>query len=388
MTTRPSNPPDDAERDGLTGSHDPEEAERTSPTKKARARRRLGIAFGAFFVGIWTLVVGGADVMIASQFIAASRSVSFPTAPGQVVSSEVESQRSSGGGGVGRGRTVHRAKISYTYTIGGQTYSGDRVRYAEWSSSSSGHAQSLVQRYPPGAPISVHYNPARPEVSVIEPGLSDESRFVLVFLAPFNFILIGIWAFAWRSLSGRATRLPQPQESGVIRYRLAPVSVFMVAGIFAMAVAVPAVFIFAFTIGTRISALQLSVLAGSIAAAAILGGFWWHWRVASGAYDFTIDPVRQLVRLPRVRCGKDEPREVPLTDVRDVIVVRSETTKVNNQPVKDVVVVLAPSKAGKASTGAAAESRRVRLTSWSDTTVARKFAAALRKRLKAVTRAG
>lgn len=62
------------------------------------------------------------------------------------------------------------AAVQYTYSVGGQTYTSDRVSFGDYGSSGAGRADKLLRRYPSGASASVHYNPQRPEESVLETG--------------------------------------------------------------------------------------------------------------------------------------------------------------------------------------------------------------------------
>lgn len=62
----------------------------------------------------------------------------------------------------------YRASISYAYTVAGQAYQGSRIgwtRDAEWGSHKQ--AADLVWRYRTGKTVTVYYNPANPEQSVL-----------------------------------------------------------------------------------------------------------------------------------------------------------------------------------------------------------------------------
>lgn len=64
------------------------------------------------------------------------------------------------------------AEIAYRYTVGGREYTGDRISFGSfYSSSRSGRAVEYFERYPPGSQAEVHYHRSHPEMAVLEPGL-------------------------------------------------------------------------------------------------------------------------------------------------------------------------------------------------------------------------
>lgn len=107
------------------------------------------------------------------SFASAMARANWPTAPGRITGSVVAASewtmRSRSGT---RHRTVYTPQIQYEYAAGGRTYSGDRVSFGQsGSSGSQGFAQQVVDRYPLGREVSVHYNPSAPDESVLEAGL-------------------------------------------------------------------------------------------------------------------------------------------------------------------------------------------------------------------------
>jgi hypothetical protein len=72
------------------------------------------------------------------------------------------------------------AEIRYEFTADGRTHSGTRVAFGDYSSSDSAHAQGLVDRYPAGTVVTVHYRPDNPDVCVLEPGVKGQAWFLLI----------------------------------------------------------------------------------------------------------------------------------------------------------------------------------------------------------------
>lgn len=104
--------------------------------------------------------------------IRAKASVDWPTAQGKVVTSSVESVRSTGS--KAKNATYH-ARILYEFPVDGRTVNGNRVAYGDYGSSSPSHARQMVERYPPGKRITVYYMPGNPQECLLEPGPKAQS---------------------------------------------------------------------------------------------------------------------------------------------------------------------------------------------------------------------
>jgi hypothetical protein len=111
----------------------------------------------------------------------AARSKEWPTVVGVVERSEVVTRRDKDG-------TMYSADVAYKYEVDQREYRSSNVSFGGgFSSSSSGWANKLVNRYPVGKEIDVHYDPEEPGNSVLEPGTNWTSYIVygigLLFLA-------------------------------------------------------------------------------------------------------------------------------------------------------------------------------------------------------------
>lgn len=103
---------------------------------------------------------------IRDQALASS---SWPMADGRVVRSALEERRDDGEQQV-------TADIGYEYELDGKAFKGTRVWFGDsyWSSPGS-EFRDAVARYPVGKPLKVHYDPAAPYESVLEPGATWSS---------------------------------------------------------------------------------------------------------------------------------------------------------------------------------------------------------------------
>jgi hypothetical protein len=125
-------------------------------------------------VGALTLYFGGRSVYRARD------SAAWPLTDGRIQNSAVEYRRGDKGGG------TYHAEILYTFTVDGQTHSGNHVAFGDYGSSNPSHAQSIVNRYPKDSVVPVRYLPSDPDLCVLEPGLKGQTWFLpgfgLVFL--------------------------------------------------------------------------------------------------------------------------------------------------------------------------------------------------------------
>jgi hypothetical protein len=96
----------------------------------------------------------------------ATASVAWPATEGRITASRVERVKHGGGG-----KATYTAEITYEYALDGQTFEGDRVWFGDdYSASDASVFRAAVGRYPAGKAVKVHYDPAEPAESVLEPG--------------------------------------------------------------------------------------------------------------------------------------------------------------------------------------------------------------------------
>lgn len=114
----------------------------------------------------------------------ASRSRSWPTAPGVIVSSTTVARQAPAIPRPGEDedetaarppQTLYRPEVTYTYTVGGRTFTGSALGVDEVEISSEDKARAHAARYAPGASVTVHYDPQAPDRAVLEPGVSAAS---------------------------------------------------------------------------------------------------------------------------------------------------------------------------------------------------------------------
>lgn len=93
----------------------------------------------------------------------------WPTTQGQITSSRIVqvSERVSPKGDHSSYPPKYEARLSYSYQVDGQPYSGNRLRIRSHAYSNEKHARRELANYPVGQQVEVHYNPEEPESSVL-----------------------------------------------------------------------------------------------------------------------------------------------------------------------------------------------------------------------------
>jgi len=115
--------------------------------------------FCSLFIVLGIIAIGaGVWMMIGSL-----RSEQWPVTDGIILSAEMKSHSGEHG-------NTYSAEVAYDYQVGGVGYTGRKISIGQMSSS-TGYAQGILNRYPVGKKVSVHYSPADPEEAVLETGI-------------------------------------------------------------------------------------------------------------------------------------------------------------------------------------------------------------------------
>lgn len=141
------------------------------------------------FSSVFILIGGAILYSGVKSLFEANASKSWPTVQGKVISSSVDSKSSSKGG------TTYHAEVLYEYRVGGETHSSNDVAYGSYGSSNPSHARSIVNKYPAGKEVTVHYSPSNPSKSVLEAGISGQAFFLPGFGAVFFCAGLGMFLF-------------------------------------------------------------------------------------------------------------------------------------------------------------------------------------------------
>jgi hypothetical protein len=125
------------------------------------------------FGGIFLAIGGGISFWGWNILQNAKASSSWPTAQGNVISSDVSYSSNADGG------ESYSPEVIYQYTVNDQHYESHTIKFGENSYSSRRKAEGIASSYPVGKEVTVYYDPQNPERSVLEPGVSGGSYIVL-----------------------------------------------------------------------------------------------------------------------------------------------------------------------------------------------------------------
>lgn len=68
----------------------------------------------------------------------------------------------------GRGTTIyHFPVVRYSYSVGGQDYQGDRLRFGSVETMLAARAEEMRSPFPEGAIVEVRYDPQNPRESIV-----------------------------------------------------------------------------------------------------------------------------------------------------------------------------------------------------------------------------
>ena len=92
--------------------------------------------------------------------------------------------------------TYYVPQVVFAYEVGGRSYQGSRISYAELKNTSRKKIDELIAKYPLGAEPEVAYDPNNPAECVIELGTKGTSPFsfnvVFLFAAGVASIVAGV----------------------------------------------------------------------------------------------------------------------------------------------------------------------------------------------------
>lgn len=140
---------------------------------------------GLFGVGFVAVGIGVVLLFGLPTLERAKASTGWPKASGQVTSSRIRDK-------VNNGKRSYWAEVKYDYTVDGTTHTGSTISFGAGTTSMRMTAEKTADRYPVGKEVSVHYDPAAPNVSVLEPGVTFGAYVGIVIGAILGLVGLGI----------------------------------------------------------------------------------------------------------------------------------------------------------------------------------------------------
>ena len=124
-----------------------------------------------------------------------SRAASWPAVPGVISFSGVKETRSSTGTDSNHRTMAYQPNVEYSYEVNAHSYVGRRIKLDVTVAGSKAAAEAVVARYPVGAAVEVHYDPANPGDAAIERNTSLPLAPLALALAlmAFSLYLAGVY---------------------------------------------------------------------------------------------------------------------------------------------------------------------------------------------------
>ena len=151
---------------------------------KIKINGKNPILVGLIFLvlGLGILIYGAKDVLNAQQ------SAGWVKVKGEILESRLSKKRP---GNKGKLRS-RKAVISYRYTVADKAYTSDRPIFGTTTSLTgmvglTRSAQELIRKYPKGKSVEVFHHPDKPELAVLEAGVSKKSLVPVCFGLLFSF---------------------------------------------------------------------------------------------------------------------------------------------------------------------------------------------------------
>jgi hypothetical protein len=117
----------------------------------------------------------------------ADQSANWPSVPGTVTKSEIDTWRRDG-------KTYYQANIAYTYEVDGKQLTASKVTVGDPPSQTNmSPAKRIQDEFPVGAAVNVFYDPEAPSSTALKPGV-QKNDMLLAFITG-TFPLMGILLF-------------------------------------------------------------------------------------------------------------------------------------------------------------------------------------------------
>ncbi len=138
-------------------------------------------------LGVYFFYIGVKEIGLAEE------STRWSSVQGKITLS-IYSDYDAGSTGSGNARGAPSMALHYEYTIGGETFTGERVMYGYKNNFFTSDSYRQSKTYPKGSNVTVYYNPLNPEQSVLEPGVHfpyswNKIMIALILLMPFYLII-------------------------------------------------------------------------------------------------------------------------------------------------------------------------------------------------------
>jgi hypothetical protein len=138
----------------------------------------------------WSAITGVFDVIAVGSMVWQALAWRYAQTQGTITEFRVEQHHDSDGD------TTWHPVVKYHYQVAGKQYEGNRIRFFEMTfNSGRQQVKEAQRRFVVGRPVPVYYDPGRPERAILDRRLRGQDFFLLLFLNPFNIIMVVGWYF-------------------------------------------------------------------------------------------------------------------------------------------------------------------------------------------------
>ena len=155
-----------------------------TPSKAKSQKSSIILTIAMIAGGIFLIVWG------SNELKDAYKSRSWPSTQGKITSSYIKKQVNKKSS-PNRTTTSFSAKVRFRYTVGGTTYSGDRICFGgTYSGGKRSLAKKVADSYLKGKKVTVYYDPENPKEAVLKTGFRWTT--FMVFIGGLLFLCVGI----------------------------------------------------------------------------------------------------------------------------------------------------------------------------------------------------
>ncbi|MBN2040216.1 MAG: DUF3592 domain-containing protein [Spirochaetes bacterium] len=151
---------------------------------------------------VFGLILGGFGLY---KYKTGKESVSWPSVKGKITYSRVEAGRNNK-------KQEYLPSVKYIYRVNKKLYTGNNITASDVYQKTRGSANTILKKYPVGGEVSVYYNPANPDNSVLETGMR---RNVYIMLGAAAFCLFFAVVITVSELKKKLTS-KKPESSAVV----------------------------------------------------------------------------------------------------------------------------------------------------------------------------
>lgn len=123
----------------------------------------------------------------STMFISGYATSSWPTTPATVIQCKMDRVN-----GPGDSKTEYRPTVEYVYVVAGNQYIGKRIKISGQDKMSYEKSQEILDSYPKGATVQVHYSITNPAQSVLIPGVTFDAWFYCVLGSMFALVSVAV----------------------------------------------------------------------------------------------------------------------------------------------------------------------------------------------------